>query len=58
MRIVAIIVLFTCIAMLWAIAHILYKPVYDLIGEAEAKGEGDAEPEAETEAEDEGEGKR
>ena len=33
MRIVAIIILFAVIAMLWAIAHLLYKPVYDKISQ-------------------------
>jgi hypothetical protein len=41
MRIVAIIVLFTCIAMLWAIAHILYKPVYDKISQQYVINEDD-----------------
>jgi len=31
MKIIAVIIMFTVIAMLWAIAHILYKPIYDRI---------------------------
>jgi uncharacterized membrane protein YciS (DUF1049 family) len=33
MKIVAIIIMFTVIAMLWVIAHILYKPVFDRISQ-------------------------
>jgi hypothetical protein len=41
MRIVAIIIMFTVIAMLWAIAHILYKPVYDRISQKYVINEDD-----------------
>jgi hypothetical protein len=41
MRIVAIIIMFTVIAMLWAIAHILYKPVYDKISQQYVINEDD-----------------
>jgi cell division protein FtsX len=33
MRIAVIVIMFAVIAMLWAIAHILYKPVYDKISQ-------------------------
>jgi uncharacterized membrane protein len=33
MKIVAVIIMFAVIAMLWAIAHILYKPVFDRISQ-------------------------
>ena len=33
MKIIAIIIMFTVIAMLWVIAHILYKPVFDRISQ-------------------------
>jgi len=41
MRIVAIIILFAVIAMLWAIAHLLYKPVYDKISQQYVINEDD-----------------
>jgi hypothetical protein len=41
MRIVAIIILFAVIAMLWAIAHLLYKPVYDKISQKYVINEDD-----------------
>jgi hypothetical protein len=41
MRIVAIIIMFTVIAMLWLIAHILYKPVYDKISQQYVINEDD-----------------
>ena len=31
MKIIAIIIMFLAIAMLWVVAHVLYKPVYDKI---------------------------
>ena len=31
MKITAIIIMFTIIAMLWVVAHILYKPIFDRI---------------------------
>lgn len=33
MKIVAIIIMFAVIAVLWAVAHILYKPVFDRISQ-------------------------
>ena len=33
MKIVAIIIMFAVIAMLWAVAHILYKPIFDRISQ-------------------------
>jgi uncharacterized membrane protein len=33
MKITAIIIMFTVIAMLWVVAHILYKPVFDRISQ-------------------------
>ena len=33
MKIIAIIIMFTVIAMLWVVAHILYKPVFDRISQ-------------------------
>ena len=33
MKIAAIIIMFIVIAMLWLIAHILYKPIYDKISQ-------------------------
>lgn len=33
MKITAIIIMFIVIAMLWLIAHILYKPVYDRVSQ-------------------------
>jgi hypothetical protein len=41
MRITAIIIMFTVIAMLWLIAHILYKPVYDKISQQYVINEDD-----------------
>ena len=41
MRIVAVIIMFTVIAMLWAIAHILYKPIYDRISQQYVINEDD-----------------
>ena len=41
MRIAVIVIMFTVIAMLWAIAHILYKPVYDKISQKYVINEGD-----------------
>jgi len=41
MKAVAIIILFTVIAMLWAIAHLLYKPVYDKISQQYVINEDD-----------------
>jgi hypothetical protein len=41
MRITAIIIMFTVIAMLWLIAHILYKPVYDKISQKYVINEDD-----------------
>jgi hypothetical protein len=31
MKVFAIIIMFLAIAMLWVVAHVLYKPVYDKI---------------------------
>jgi succinate dehydrogenase hydrophobic anchor subunit len=33
MKITAIIIMFTVIAMLWVVAHILYKPIFDRISQ-------------------------
>ena len=41
MRITAIIIMFTVIAMLWLIAHILYKPVCDKISQQYVINEDD-----------------
>ena len=41
MRITAIIIMFTVIAMLWLIAHILYKPVFDKISQQYVINEDD-----------------
>jgi hypothetical protein len=41
MRIVVVIIMFTIIAMLWAIAHILYKPVFDKISQQYVINEDD-----------------
>ena len=41
MRITAIVIMFTVIAMLWAIAHILYKPIYDKISQQYVINEDD-----------------
>jgi hypothetical protein len=41
MRITAIMIMFTVIAMLWLIAHILYKPVYDKISQQYVINEDD-----------------
>jgi hypothetical protein len=41
MRIVVVIIMFTVIAMLWAIAHILYKPVFDKISQQYVINEDD-----------------
>ena len=41
MRITAIIIMFAVIAMLWAIAHILYKPIYDRISQQYVINEDD-----------------
>ena len=41
MRIAAVIIMFAVIAMLWAIAHILYKPVYDKISQQYVINEDD-----------------
>jgi hypothetical protein len=41
MRLVAVIIMFTVIAMLWAIAHLLYKPVYDKISQKYVINEDD-----------------
>jgi len=41
MRIAVSVIMFTVIAMLWAIAHILYKPVYDKISQKYVINEDD-----------------
>jgi len=41
MKIVAIIIMFAVIAMLWAIAHILYKPIFDRISQQYVINEDD-----------------
>jgi Na+(H+)/acetate symporter ActP len=41
MKITVIIIMFTVIAMLWAIAHILYKPIYDKIAKQYVTNEDD-----------------
>jgi hypothetical protein len=41
MRLVAVIIMFTVIAMLWLIAHILYKPVFDRISQQYVINEDD-----------------
>jgi hypothetical protein len=41
MKIIAIIIMFVVIAMFWAIAHILYKPVYDKISQQYVINEDD-----------------
>jgi hypothetical protein len=41
MRIAVIVIMFTVIAMLWAIAHILYKPVFDKISQQYVINEDD-----------------
>jgi hypothetical protein len=41
MKVVAIIILFAVIAMLWAVAHVLYKPVYDKISQQYVINEDD-----------------
>jgi len=41
MKIVAIIIMFTVIAMLWVVAHILYKPVFDRISQQYVINEDD-----------------
>jgi hypothetical protein len=41
MKIVAIIIMFAVIAMLWAVAHILYKPVFDRISQQYVINEDD-----------------
>jgi hypothetical protein len=41
MRITAIVIMFAVIAMLWAIAHILYKPIYDKISQQYVINEDD-----------------
>jgi uncharacterized membrane protein YciS (DUF1049 family) len=33
MKIIAIIIMFLAIAMLWVVAHVLYKPIYDKISQ-------------------------
>ncbi len=41
MRLATVIIMFTIIAMLWAIAHILYKPVFDRISQKYVINEDD-----------------
>jgi uncharacterized membrane protein len=41
MKIITVIIMFTVIAMLWAIAHILYKPVFDRISQQYVINEDD-----------------
>lgn len=41
MKITAIVIMFAVIAMLWAIAHILYKPIYDRISQQYVINEDD-----------------
>jgi len=41
MKITAIIIMFTVIAMLWVVAHILYKPVFDRISQQYVINEDD-----------------
>jgi len=41
MKIVAIIIMFAVIAMLWAVAHILYKPIFDRISQQYVINEDD-----------------
>ena len=41
MRIAVIVIMFTVIAMLWVIAHILYKPVFDKISQQYVINEDD-----------------
>ena len=41
MKILAIVIMFIVIAILWAIAHILYKPVYDRISQQYVINEDD-----------------
>lgn len=41
MKIIAVIIMFAVIAMLWAIAHILYKPVFDRISQQYVINEDD-----------------
>lgn len=41
MKIIAIIIMFAVIAMLWAVAHILYKPVFDRISQQYVINEDD-----------------
>ena len=33
MKVFAIIIMFLAIAMLWVVAHVLYKPIYDKISQ-------------------------
>ena len=41
MKITAIIIMFTVIAMLWVVAHILYKPIFDRISQQYVINEDD-----------------
>ena len=41
MKIIAIIIMFAVIATLWAVAHILYKPVFDRISQQYVINEDD-----------------
>ena len=41
MKIVAIIIMFAVIAILWAVAHILYKPIFDRISQQYVINEDD-----------------
>jgi len=41
MKIITVIIMFSVIAMLWAIAHILYKPVFDRISQQYVINEDD-----------------
>ena len=41
MKIVAIIIMFAVIAMLWVVAHILYKPIFDRISQQYVINEDD-----------------
>ena len=41
MKIIAVIIMFAVIAMLWAVAHILYKPVFDRISQQYVINEDD-----------------
>ena len=41
MKIIAVMIMFAVITMLWAIAHILYKPVFDRISQQYVINEDD-----------------